>query len=377
MQASAQPQDGYESDKLGRVTKQTIYGVESATVNADTGLFTISDATTGLANAVTQYQYNGNNQVTRKTEATSEVLDWAYDTQGREISRSGAAFKDFEGKTDARQVTGTEYNALGLVARTVSYGKVTADNRYTRYFYDVSGQLQREEQELTATQTAVTRYQYDKAGHTTSKGVNRSNASGVVSTDMTTYLYDLAGQQTKQTVYNLTGMNATLVNGTMYTALQTQETRYNVYGQIINKRTYADTAPTGDVWQEFTEYDVAGRVSKTNTGDGVAKAFVYDANGNASLKLTSAGADLKSLMVSQMLGAADVHMLASRYDKRNQLVEASSQSGRWQWADLPGRYARRHQTGRKRFRIRQHGFGCIRSHSMGGYVQSGQQRRRV
>ncbi|RZL03690.1 MAG: RHS repeat protein [Rubrivivax sp.] len=320
------PQDRkteFERDKLGRVKTQTLYNVESATVNATTGALTHS--TTALAQ--TKYEYNGLNHVTKKTEAgtDTEVTDWTYDKLGRETKKQGAKFKDYTATADeVRQTTGTEYNALGLTARTTEHGKVTADDRYTRYFYGANGVLLSEQKELNATQKAITRYQHDAAGQVTSQRSDRINtAATATSTDLTTFTYDLAGRQVKQTLYNLSGSDATLVNNVTYTALQTQESKYDVYGSIVNKRTYGDTAPAATAWQEFAEYDVAGHLSKTNSGDGVTKAYVYDANGNATLKLTSAGADLKATAINQLLGAADVQHTASLFDKRNQLKEST------------------------------------------------------
>lgn len=311
-----------ERDKLGRVKTQTLYNVESDTVDAALG--TLTHSTT--ASAQTKYEYNGLNQVTKKTEAGSgtEVTDWTYDKLGREIKKQGGKFKDFTAAADeVRQTTGTEYNALGLTARTTEHGKVTTDDRYTRYFYGTNGVLLSEQKELNATQKAITRYQYDAAGQVTSQRSDRINTAGTAtSTDLTTFTYDLAGRQIKQTLYNLSGSDATLINNVAYTALQTQESKYDVFGSIVNKRTYGDTVPAATAWQEFAEYDVAGHLSKTNSGDGVAKAYVYDANGNATLKLTSAGADLKTTAISQLLGAADVHQTISSFDKRNQLKES-------------------------------------------------------
>ncbi|MFT3858175.1 MAG: hypothetical protein QM742_11985 [Aquabacterium sp.] len=304
-------------DKLGRLTTHTVYGVESATVNSTNGALTVNTT----ANAVTSYEYNGLGQVVRKTEATTDVLDWIFDELGRETSKLGAKFTDFEGKTDARQVTKTEYNALGQLKLQTRAGKVTADDRHTWYFYGANGVLLREEQDTSATQRIATRYQYDLGGRVASKAMDRTNAAGTVSTDITTYLYDQRGAQLKQTTYNLTGAGAKLLNNTTYTALQTVEARYSVYGEVINRRTYASTAPAADSWQEFAEFDVAGRMIKGNAGDGVTKVYVYDANGNATATITNKTTNLATVSVSDAVKAADAIRTFQVFDRRNSVVE--------------------------------------------------------
>ncbi|RZL02851.1 MAG: RHS repeat protein [Rubrivivax sp.] len=305
----------FERDELGRVKTQTLYNVESATVNADG---TLSESAT--ATAQTKFAYNGLGLVTKRTEAGTgtEVTDWTYDQLGRQTKKEGAQFKDFTMTADdVRQASGTQYNALGLTARTTEYGKATADNRYTRYFYGANGVLSQEQKELNATQKAIIRYQYDAAGNVTSQRSDRIKADDTTSTDLTTFTYDLAGRQVKQALYNETGNT--------YTTLQTQESKYDVYGSIVGKRTYGSTAPTGDTWQEFAEYDVAGHVVKTNSGNGIVKAYIYDANGNATIKIESSVVDLKIITIDSLLKRNDLHLIASIYNRRNQLTDTLNQ----------------------------------------------------
>jgi hypothetical protein len=48
-------------------------------------------------------------------------------------------------------------------------------------------------------------------------------------------------------------------------------------------------------------HDNAGRVVKTNAGDGVWKVLVYDANGNATLKLSALTRDMSGDRVDAAL----------------------------------------------------------------------------
>ncbi|MES2090247.1 MAG: hypothetical protein V4532_09750, partial [Pseudomonadota bacterium] len=102
-------------DKLGRVTQQISYNVDAAKIELSNGYLTeLPDNT-----ATTSYEYSGLGQITQKTESTDEVLNWKYDTKGQQIESLGAKFKFYDDEVDQRQVTDTEYNALGLVTRSI------------------------------------------------------------------------------------------------------------------------------------------------------------------------------------------------------------------------------------------------------------------
>src|SRR5439155_15968346 len=97
------------------------------------------------------------------------------------------------------------------------------------------------------------------------------------------------------------------------------ETRYDAYGHITGKRTNGGNA-AGD-WQEFAEYNALGKVVKTNSGTGITKAYIYDAAGNATLSIESAGADLRPLTIDQILARSDIFQTITVYDKRNQVAQ--------------------------------------------------------
>lgn len=93
-----------------------------------------------------------------------------------------------------------------------------------------------------------------------------------------------------------------------------QNTRYDAYGAVTGKGFFGQ-------WTETTEYDRLGRAWRTSSGDGIAKAYVYDANGNATLTIQSAGAALGGMTLAQMMASSDVKPTIAVYDKRNQVVE--------------------------------------------------------
>jgi YD repeat-containing protein len=58
--------------------------------------------------------------------------------------------------------------------------------------------------------------------------------------------------------------------------------RYNAFGEV--------TARLSDgVTGEYFHYDAAGRLWRTNTGDGVDKVYLYDAQGNRTSEIRSPG----------------------------------------------------------------------------------------
>ncbi|MDO9005289.1 MAG: hypothetical protein Q7V20_17725 [Aquabacterium sp.] len=274
-------------DKLGRLRQQTVHDVLSSTVDTGTG-----QVTTTTSDAVTQYRHNGLGMVTWQKAATGEELDWHHDQLGRETRKLGATFIDHEGDT-VRQTTGTEYNGLGLTRRTIELGKddeSSGDDSITEYAYDQNGWLISSTTAMSETQAAVVRYQYDAAGRVTVKSTPRHNSNGWSYTDVIFYTYDEAGHQTKQQSVTFAGMVPDVQSlPATGSVIQTQEARYDAYGQIVAKRTYGDALPTlytaehRGAWQEWFEYDAAGRMVKTNGQSGVERAYFYDGNGNSTL----------------------------------------------------------------------------------------------
>ncbi|MDO9005722.1 MAG: ribonuclease domain-containing protein [Aquabacterium sp.] len=293
-------------DRLGRITQQTVYRNDSESF----------DTTIPLTPITTYFQYNGADKLTQKTEATGEVLTWQYDQQGRLTKTLGAKFTDYKGVADRQQVVSTEYDGLSLVARSIERADPLVDSdddRISITRYDTDGRVLSE----TDAVGNVTHYQYDLAGHVTQKSITRKDAADTASTDITAYAYDTAGRQVSQWVFNVAGTTSTLPATAK--SIQTQDTQYNAFGEITGKRTYGGFKSS--IWQETATYDNTGHAVISNVGTGVTKGYVFDANGNATMTIESTGVDLSGLSVDAMLARSDVHLIASKYDKRNQLVE--------------------------------------------------------
>lgn len=114
----------------------------------------------------------------------------------------------------------------------------------------------------------------------------------------------------------------------------TSELRYNAYGDVVEK------GQNGG-WQEWAQFDKAGRAVRTMGADGVPRIYVYDANGNITLTLSPpadgnpsdavrtiflGNAAITSGDIKTLLSASS-RVLISAHDQRNQLTdtfEASS-----------------------------------------------------
>ncbi|WP_229804756.1 LysM peptidoglycan-binding domain-containing protein [Paludibacterium paludis] len=268
----------FDYDALGQVRAERRLNVAVAT--ADGGATTTTTVTT-------RYEYNGLGKVVRKIDGAGGVSDWQYDALGREVRRQEAGFTDFEGQV-VRPTTDTEYDGVGNVVRSVRRGKDDnreSDDQITVNRYGAGGRLTSQ----TDAAGATTEYEYDAAGNVTRTRRARRQADGSRVTDTTSYRYDGANRQVERRD-EATGMRF--------------ETRYTVYGEVAGKR----TSPSGEgVWQEFAEYDTAGRIQRSNVG-GVTKVFLYDANGNATLTVESGkedGDELRRLTIDQILAQID------------------------------------------------------------------------
>ncbi|UJB31016.1 hypothetical protein [Chromobacterium sp. Beijing] len=283
-------------DQMGRISVERSLGVQIASADGQSQ---------NVVTATTRYQYNALGKVTQKTDAAGQVTDWRYDAQGRETRRQDAAYTDYEGRS-VRPTSDSEYNGLDQLSRQIRRGldeASEADDQIVRYQYGAGGRL------LSQTDAMGNgiRYDYDAAGQLTRSQRARRQADGSEVNDVTGYRYDAAGRQNERRD-QATGMRF--------------ETRYNAYGEIVGKRTSADGQ---GAWQEFADYDGAGRVFRRNEG-GVTRAYLYDANGNATLQIESDSVDLRQLSRDQILAAINrpdsgLRLTISEYDGRNQRVQ--------------------------------------------------------
>lgn len=96
----------------------------------------------------------------------------------------------------------------------------------------------------------------------------------------------------------INGVWTTLYTGTAVTSplvkpgLVSAHVSYNAFGDVIEKRLTAAGAGTGIdpvAGSEYYDYDSAGRLWRTNAGDGIDKIFLYDVAGNLTARISSDG----------------------------------------------------------------------------------------
>ncbi|WKB51634.1 LysM peptidoglycan-binding domain-containing protein [Eleftheria terrae] len=291
----------YVYDKLNRVVTEVLRRVAYGTLDA------AGAVTNTSADAYTRYVYDGLNNVTRKTQGTSTVVDsttdWKFDLVGRQVREEKPEFQDFEGAL-VRPTTDREYDALGNVLREIKRGKdqqSESDDRITRFAYGKNGWMTSQ----TDAAGAVTEFRHDAAGNVTRKTLKgRRDAEGLTVDDVTWYQYDGLNREVKKT---------DVATKVVYDVL------YNAFGEVVGKRSY--TKESSAPWQEFAAFDRAGRVWKTNSGDGITKVHVHDAAGNATLTITSRS-DVSGLTLGQVLGRKDTDKHISVFDARNQVVKS-------------------------------------------------------
>jgi YD repeat-containing protein len=299
----------YSYDKVGnRLTEQRM-GV--LVHNGSGGTTTV--------NALNRFWYNALGQVIQRDDATDaaaygvvgdESTYYTYDLAGRLDTERRAAFVAANGATVIPQLN-YAYDALDNLLSTAQVGQGDAATRTTSYVYD-GGKLV----SMTDASGFAHYYKYDIAGRVTHDYYTRlkSDGTAVAAYEGSLKTYDALGRVWEQ-------WQATSANGSSWTAVvPVVSTRYNAFGEIakigINA---AGVAEGSKLWQEQNQYDGAGRLWATNSGDGVWKYLGYDKNGNQTVAITSAGANLTGKTFDQALalvGGNDVNATYTTYDGR-------------------------------------------------------------
>ncbi|HEY0959731.1 MAG TPA: LysM peptidoglycan-binding domain-containing protein [Novosphingobium sp.] len=259
-----------------------------------------------LVTATITYTYNGLGLVTSKQEATGDTTSYGYDAIGRQTTITGQSYTDYNGSVVSNQQAIT-YDGLNNAIKSVENGA-----RTTTYTYGAGGRL------LSSTDAAgnTTKYFYDATGHVTATSYRLVKADNSFRYVAQVLKYDAAGQQASQKTFTSTDEVNWTQSGDM------TDYFYNAYGEVIARGTNTNGNQANA--QEFNEYDKAGRLWRTNFNDGVTKAYMYDANGNATLLMQSFGSmDLRAAFtdINGMFASAAVSKTFSVFDARNQLVK--------------------------------------------------------
>ncbi|VWD13659.1 Rhs family protein [Burkholderia lata] len=280
----------YTWDRNGRKTSETHENVQFATVDGNGKL------TQQVGAATSRYAYNGNGDLLKQIDANGNQYDYGYDVLGHRTLEILPEFTDYQGqRTRAR--TQYQYDGLGNITReTRQHSSGDEETAYTYARGRVNGKWYAD--------GTLSIYTYDVAGN-------------VVTAGFDTIRYDVENREIKR--FRGNGSD----QGTQ------TELRYNAYGELIGRRTNGNWQNSGQSgeWQEYTDYDNAGRIVRTNFNDGISHLYMYDRNGNATLKVESMQTDLRGFAIKtgddleKLLQKADMMQTYTRYDARNQVIQ--------------------------------------------------------
>jgi YD repeat-containing protein len=314
----------YTYDANGNRKSETRAGVIAWNVDPATGALTAAGGT----DAVISYNYNNIGQVIDKTVANVVTARYFYDNLGRMTSEQRASYTDANGTTNVTPSNAYLYDAAGHLVRQTQAGSNTGTyatvDRVTTYTYGAGGRL------LTVTDAeGFTRsYGYDAAGNLVKDSyARRINTTSSSTSDWTTtsseailYQRDVLGRVVRQS-------SALNLGASGWNKLATQYTEYNAWGDVSRSGTNSNGSTI--LWQVTNQYDGAGRLTGTNSGDGVWKFFGYDKAGNQTALITSAGYAFTSSTgfasaLSQATSNVNANATFTVFDKRGlatQVVE--------------------------------------------------------
>lgn len=276
------------------VGNRTVEIRRNVLVHNGSGATTLVDSTIG-------YSYNGLGQVTRKTEATGDFTDYVYDSAGRLFQEVRKAYTDQTGASVTPTVD-YYYDGINNLSRTRQRGSGDSADRVTMYGYD-GGKLRW----IADAENNYTYYWYDVAGRQTHEYYTRTKSDGTTDTAYNGNLtsYDVLGRVASK-------WQADYAGNTWTTRGPVTQMTYNAFGDV------ASVVVGGNTIQQ-NQYDLAGRLTGTTSGDGIWKYFGYDKNGNQTVAIASAGGGLGGSFDAalSLVGAANVNGSYTVYDKRN------------------------------------------------------------
>jgi YD repeat-containing protein len=293
-------------DKLNRKLSEAQVGIVS---HAHTSTPNTAPAV-GPSSATATYEYDAvGNQVRTAINGVSSYT--YYDKLGRVIAQAGPTRDRGDGtqitpfklmKLDAHGnvVEIREYaNSLSVFDSSSYVAPVdagTADptnlDRISRYRYDTLNRVIHSEDARGADEFAAYTRRGDIAKqwqHVSNAGVAADAADNTSETLVNIFEYDRTGRQTR--LWEKVGSGT----GTLVATAST----FNAFGEVIYRGLLDGSANAGQ--QEYFDYDRAGRLWRTNSGDGVDKVYLYNLQGKSTATIVASRAtdvatvDLKSI----------------------------------------------------------------------------------
>jgi YD repeat-containing protein len=299
-------------DALGRKVEESRLGVTYTVIDPASGRPTFV-----TADVVTSFKYDGNGNVIEQTLADGGRINYTYDALNRISARLDPQFQAFIGQgqplATLRSQQLFKYDAHGNEAQHISLGATPAENREVLQRFDSAGNLR----ERTEPGGAGFTYDYDLSGNTLRTTHAVRDVHGTLHQYRTYATFDAVDREISRQDIADQGTAAQV-------SRETQDTQYNGYGDVVAKGVNGQ-------YQETQRYDCLGRLFATRE-KGVTTLFIYDANGNAVLKIKGIASDVTRVMEGGVMravrGPADAQAFSpeheqfttSFYDERNLLV---------------------------------------------------------
>lgn len=311
----------YAYDLLNRKTSESRLNVEHSTA---------ANGTSTRGTLTTTYGYDALGNQTVVTDADNKSTFTYYDALGRIRAVAAPARSSTLAGTSLTPLTEFRRDAHGNVLAKIDYANGAASATATTYTagaadavndrrtlaaYDSFGRAI----QGTNANGASDYTSYDAYGHVAKRWQGVTGNDGVTRTAFEQHFYDKLGQLVESrtpastSVYTEGSGIGTVTQaqaGTISTALE-----YNAFGEVTRKGVQGGR-------QEYFDYDNAGRLWRTNTGDGVDRIYLYDTQGNQTAEIRSSGTggdnyDIKGLASAQ---AANDRPNTRRYDIQYDLM---------------------------------------------------------
>lgn len=301
-------------DALGRKKSETQVGVQSLSASTSTGV------TTTVEDLTTTFSYDAVGNLIATQDATNGVTRSYYDALGRVSAVIASSRSSTDGGTALMPVTEFRRDAHGNVVakldRALSASSVTAssystststDDRMTVTLFDSSGNARQTQDAL-----GIQRYSsYTIDGKLGKNWQTVSDQAGGKVTLYAAYAYDKLGRLVQSHAPAPTAGQAI-----------STDYQYNGFGELTGR------GREGGSYEEYFLYDNAGRLWKTNTGDGYAKVYLYDLQGRQTAEISGAGSgrsasnDVASASSAALAaGWTSVRRVNTRYNALGHVLE--------------------------------------------------------